>query len=225
VNDASQRKHRQSWLRAGSPGPLHLVRCNTDTRLVRLTFCRRFGPSPCPTHYGGRLATMPSADFCSNTLTVTRGRAARGGGRVRRRFQAFPPGPQSGSRDQRGPPIEQISPDRGMNFSHTTAAFTLPRDTGGLRHVVLTCPRARPSMRFLSVGSRVCARTSSRQRLAAMPLPSASSCHRRERQCRVSYRGLAPHQFMPMPGVHNALHRTASPLRGAAAAERDRWAA
>jgi len=122
----------------------------------------------------------------------------------------FPPGPQSGSRDQRGPPIEQISPDKAMNFPHTTAAFTLPRDTGGLRHVVLTRPRARPSMRFLSVGSCVCARASFRQRLAAMPLPSASSCHRRKRQCRVSYRGLAPHQFMPMPGVHNGLHRTAA---------------
>jgi len=23
-----------------------------------------FGPSPCPIHYDGRLATMPSADFC-----------------------------------------------------------------------------------------------------------------------------------------------------------------
>jgi len=23
-----------------------------------------FGPSPCPNHYDGRLANMPSADFC-----------------------------------------------------------------------------------------------------------------------------------------------------------------
>jgi len=52
----------------------------------------------------------------------------------------------------------QISPDKSMNFPYTTAAFTLPRDTGGLRHVVLTRPRAKPSMRFLFVGSYVCAR-------------------------------------------------------------------
>jgi len=46
-------------------------------RRVRLTRCRRFGPSPCPTHYGGRLATMPSADFCPITPDVAAGRAAR----------------------------------------------------------------------------------------------------------------------------------------------------
>ena len=34
-----------------------------------LTF--RFRPSPRPNHYDGRLATMPSADFCSITGGVT----------------------------------------------------------------------------------------------------------------------------------------------------------
>jgi len=34
-----------------------------------LTF--RFRPSPCPNHYDGRLATMPSADFCLITHRVT----------------------------------------------------------------------------------------------------------------------------------------------------------
>ena len=29
-----------------------------------------FGPSPCPLHYDGRLATMPSADFCLITWRV-----------------------------------------------------------------------------------------------------------------------------------------------------------
>jgi len=33
-------------------------------RSARLTLCRQFTPSPCPTHYGGRSATSPS-DFCS----------------------------------------------------------------------------------------------------------------------------------------------------------------
>jgi hypothetical protein len=32
----------------------------------------RFRPSPCPTHYGGRWATMPSADFCLITRPVAR---------------------------------------------------------------------------------------------------------------------------------------------------------
>lgn len=44
-------------------------------RLARLTRCRRFRPSPCPTHYGERLATMPSADFCLITPDVTARRA------------------------------------------------------------------------------------------------------------------------------------------------------
>ena len=46
-------------------------------RPVRLARCRRFRPSPCPTHYGGRLATMPSADFCPITPGIAAGRAAR----------------------------------------------------------------------------------------------------------------------------------------------------
>ena len=34
-----------------------------------------FRPSPCPIHYDGHLATMPSADFCLITLWVTPYRA------------------------------------------------------------------------------------------------------------------------------------------------------
>jgi hypothetical protein len=47
------------------------------SRSARLARCRRFGPSPCPTHYGGRWATMPSADFCPVTPNVAVRRAAR----------------------------------------------------------------------------------------------------------------------------------------------------
>jgi hypothetical protein len=68
-----------------------------SSRLARLTRCRRFGPSPCPTHYGGHLATMPSADFCLITPGVTARRAARvpvGSGGWLQRFRA---GPQAGS--------------------------------------------------------------------------------------------------------------------------------
>jgi hypothetical protein len=46
-------------------------------RPAGLSRCRRFRPSPGPTHYGGRLATRPSADFCLITPGVTAGRAAR----------------------------------------------------------------------------------------------------------------------------------------------------
>ena len=46
-------------------------------RRARLARCRRFGPSPCPAHYGGRWATMPSADFCPVTPEVAVRRAAR----------------------------------------------------------------------------------------------------------------------------------------------------
>jgi hypothetical protein len=46
-------------------------------RLARLSRCRRFRPSPCPTHYGERLVTMPSADFCLITPDVTAKRATR----------------------------------------------------------------------------------------------------------------------------------------------------
>ena len=68
-------------------------------------------------------------------------------------------------------------------------------------------------MLFLFVGSQLCAQASFRHRLTAMPLSSASIL--------VSiftiltgftYRGLSPHKFTPMPGVHNALHLTAIPL-------------
>ena len=62
-----------------------------------------------------------------------------------------------------------------MNFPCTTAAFTLSPAPGGLRHLVLTRPGTEPSMRFLSVGSHLCARASSRPPLAGLPLPSASS--------------------------------------------------
>ena len=101
-----------------------------------------------------------------------------------------------------------------MNFPCTTAAFTLSLAPDGLRHLVLTRPGTKPSMRFLSVGSHVCAQASFRHPLAGLPLPSASSySHPQRGQYRYSYRGLAPHQFMPMPGVHNQLQPDKYSLR------------
>ena len=111
-----------------------------------------------------------------------------------------------------GPLARQISPDKNMNFPCTTAAFTLSPAPGGLRHLVLTRPGTEPSMRFLSVGSHLCARASSRQPLTGMPLPSASSCFRPfGGHLRYSYRGLSPHQFMPVPGVPQRCSQPATP--------------
>jgi hypothetical protein len=69
-------------------------------------------------------------------------------------------------------------------------------------------------MRFLSIGSQLCARASSGQDLAGLPLPSASSYMVSMGHYRYSYKGLPPRQFMPMSGVHNSFKPT--PLRGAA---------
>jgi hypothetical protein len=69
TSNAGYVTHRQGgFTRSGALLPL---------RHARLARCRRFGPSPCPTHYGGRLATMPSADFCPVTPDVAARRAAR----------------------------------------------------------------------------------------------------------------------------------------------------
>ena len=67
-NAGYETNRQDNFTRSGAISPL---------RLVRLARCRRFGPSPCPTHYGGHLATMPSADFCPITPDVTARRAAR----------------------------------------------------------------------------------------------------------------------------------------------------
>lgn len=87
--------------------------------------------------------------------------------------------------------VEQISPNKNMNFSCTTAAFTLSPVPGGF---VILCPLAletKPSMRFLSVSSQLCARASFTQSLTGLHLPSASSYHHfNTKQWRYSYRGL-----------------------------------
>ena len=72
----------------------------------------------------------------------------------------------------------QISPGKNAMFPCTSAAFTLSAVSDGLRHEVPTRPQTRPSMQFLSVASHVCTPASSRQALAALPLPSASGYHR-----------------------------------------------
>ena len=219
------------------------IRSLRPTRLAR---CRRFRPSPCPIPYDGRLTTMPSADFCPITPGVAARRAgwiALGSGSSSTTFavalipapvatkatlgfdgyfQPFQAGPQFDFPGHPSPHVGQISPNKNMNFQRTTAAFTLSPVPGGFRHLVLTHPKTEPSMRFLFVGSHLCAPASFGHPLAGLPLPSASGyIGPTSGHFRYSHRGLSPHQFMPMSGVHKALQPTLVP-RGA---ELGRWAA
>jgi hypothetical protein len=129
-------------------------------------------------------------------------------GRVRWVFQPFQDGPQSGSHGSPRPQAGQISPNKNMNCPCTSAAFTLSPVPGGLRREVPTRPGTEPSMRFLSVASHVCSRASFRHPLAGLPLPSASGFICPIGHSRDSHRGLPPHKFMPMSGVHPSMHRT-----------------
>ena len=129
-------------------------------------------------------------------------------GRVRWVSHPFQDGPQSGSHDSLRPLAAQISPNKNMNCPCTSAAFTLSPVPGGLRHEVLTRPGTEPSMRFLSIASHVCARASFRPTLADAPLPSASGFICPIGHSKNSHRGLSPHKFMPMSGVHPSLQGT-----------------
>ena len=120
------------------------------------------------------------------------------------------------------PRVKQTSPDKNVSYRCTTAAFTLPPVPVGLRPVVRTRPEAGPSMRFLFVGSHLCAPASFGPGLAALPLPSASSYPPSPEGGQCSCRGLAPHKLTPMPGVHQRLHLTGP--RAAPPVKRSRWA-
>ena len=112
-------------------------------RSARLTLCRRFGPSPCPTHYDGPWATTPSADFCP--ITLVHCCAARCVGLwlhcLFRSLQSTAPCSAWTLVNQCGPAgtfastahrhVGQISPNKNMRFRCTIAAFTLPLDTAG----------------------------------------------------------------------------------------------
>jgi len=88
----------------------------------------RFRPSPCPNHYVGRLATMPSADFCLITPPVTQ-QSAIGFHRVRSPLVMEAKEPRHlytrASLVICRSPVKQISPDKDMNFPCTAASFTV----------------------------------------------------------------------------------------------------
>jgi hypothetical protein len=70
-------------------------------------------------------------------------------------------------------------------------------------------------MPFLFVGSQLCTRTSFRRPLAVPPLSSANTFAKMFNTLTgFTYRGLSPHKFTPMPGVHKKMQgtRKAAPL-------------
>jgi len=88
----------------------------------------RFRPSPCPNHYDGHLATMPSADFCFITGRVTPASAI--GLYLVRSLRAIHP------KEPRHlltrallvvyrSLVKQISPDKNVNWPRATASFTV----------------------------------------------------------------------------------------------------
>ncbi len=99
-----------------------------NLRYNRLTLCRRFRPSPCPNHYDGHLATMPSADFYLITALVTQN-SAIGFHLVRSPLSMASKEPRHlltrASLVSYRSPVKQISPDKGMNCYCATASFTV----------------------------------------------------------------------------------------------------
>ena len=108
--------------------------------------------------------------------------------------------------------VGQISPDKDVNCRYTTAAFTLSPEILGLRHVVLTYPEtgtlyAVPVRRLIALPE-----ASSRRSLTVPPLPSASFwANDLNTLTGFTHRGLSPHKFTPMPGVHKMLQWSMGP--------------
>jgi hypothetical protein len=105
---------------------------------------------------------------------------------------------------------KQISPDKNVNFPCTTAAFTLPPEPAGF---VVLCQLAQelslvcgfcPSARTFALQLPSDGRSPSRPCLRLVLLIVSTNIN----TIRFSYRGLSPHKFTPMPGVHNRLQAT-----------------
>src|ERR1035437_61418 len=93
-------------------------------------------------------------------------------------------------------------------FHHNQPVSYLPNP--GFCHVVLTCPETKPCMLFLFVVSSFCTQASFGRSLAIPPLPLASTFANDFTLTGFKYRGLSPHKFTPVPGVHNRMNRIAS---------------
>ena len=108
--------------------------------------------------------------------------------------------------------VKQISPDKNVNCHCTTLPFTVSREPVGFVFWCILTPETRPYMTFLFIGSQLCTRASFPQVFTNLQLPSASRYNRQHmlyaKQCRFSDRGLAPHKFTPMLGVHQRINLT-----------------
>lgn len=138
-----------------------------------------FRPSPCPSHYAGRWATMPSADFCLITVKIAPHRAAvchpvrsllADDSPVRLDF--FYSRACTGSSR---PLVKQTSPNKDMNCHCTTPPFTVSREPLDFVTLCPLIPETQPCMTFLSVGLQLCASASFPPALTGWQLPSASS--------------------------------------------------
>ncbi len=137
----------------------------------------RFRPSPCPNHYVGHLATMPSADFCLITQLIAQPSAigfhlfALLGRWTQRSQGTYRPGPY------------WLSADRSLSRSPQIRACTFPALLHHLRwpldHMAsMSCaisPPAYASYDVLVHQLAVLRPASFRPDLAVEPLPFASS--------------------------------------------------
>ena len=145
--------------------------------------------------------TMPSADFCLSPACYHTGR-----------FRI----PDDHAHHSHLTHDRQISPDKNVNCPCTAAAFTLSPEPVGF---VVSCQLARRlSLGYPLAGDAVSVRRSARMPPASSgpiltdtPLPSARtfvSIPHMSGHPWFSYRGLSPHKFTPMPGVHDRLQLT-----------------
>lgn len=136
-----------------------------------------FRPSPCPIHYDGRLATMPYADFCLITQSVTQLSAI--GFHLIRSFQAM----RLKSRDTYIPEPHWWLADRTLNRSPRIRTWTFFAQLHHLRwpldHMAsLSCANSPPAYASYDVFVHQLANllaASSRPYLTVKPLPFASS--------------------------------------------------
>ena len=138
---------------------------------------------------------MASADSCPITAAVTRYRA------IRKQWH-----------------VRQVSPDKNVNCRYTTAAFTISPESVGLRHLVLTCPDDGLVCCFCSSAHSFALRLPSDPSSRRRPCLRLVLCYPVSRQCLdSSYRGLAPHKFTPVPGVHQRVETNGASPRGSPA--------
>ena len=170
----------------------------------------------CPGHYPGCWATTASADFCPITLascparryektllallSMVRSHPAIASGCAWTLVSRWS---VPGSFAERiSSHVRQISPDKDVNCRYTTAAFTLSPESGASS----CCADLPGDWALYAVSVRrliALPEASSRRSLTVPPLPSASIwANDLNTLTGFTHRGLTPHKFTPVPGVH-----------------------